>query len=152
MAQRTDQRSPTKVDLLCYQKSVELTAHILSVCKPKDKNTNNKHIPKRNVGIGRQMMECAIDLGADILEADNIYVGTNIPVEDRIENYKERIKLQNHARRMTMRIEHIFSTLYYDKPFAESTTKYMMDLIEETRELLVKWKQSDLNQLKRLLK
>lgn len=122
----------------------------MSVCKPKDKNVNNHHIPKRNVGIGKMLMEAAIELGADILDADTIPVGANMPDESKIKNYKERIKLQGHARRLTFRIEHIFRILYEDKPFAESTTKYMMDLICETRKLIVAWRNSDIKELKRL--
>ena len=144
MAQRTDQRSQTRTELLCYDKALKLTDHVMSVCKPKDKNVNTKHIPKRNASIGHMMIDCTIQLGADILEANMIYVGKNLPTETRMENYARRIELQEHAKSLTYRIEHIFRVLHFDREFAESTTKYMMDLICETRDLIVAWKDSDL--------
>lgn len=152
MAQRTDQRDPTRIELDVYNKCLKLSDHVMSVCKPKDKNVNNKHIPKRNAGLGRQLMDCVVEMGADILEANLIYVGNNLPAERRLEHYKERIKLQEHARRLTYRMEHIFRVLHFDRPFAESTNKYMMDLLTETRDLLTKWYDSDQNEARRLIK
>lgn len=148
MAQRVDQRDPTRTELEAYNKALKLSDHVMSVCKPKDKNPNACHIPKRNVGIGRILMEAAVELGADILEANELYVGANIGIEQRKKNYADRIALQEHAKRLTFRMEHIFRILYFDKPFAESTTKYMMDLICETRALLTAWKESDSKALK----
>lgn len=152
MAQRTDQRKQTRPELEVYTKALKLSDHILSVCKPKEKNVNTKHIPKRNIGIARLMMEAAIELGADILEANEIYVSSQQDKENRIENYEERIQLQNHAKRLTYRIEHIYRILNADRPFADSTNSYMMDLICETRNLLIGWKESDVRALKKILK
>lgn len=150
--QRTDQRSPTRVELDVYNKVLKLSDHVLSVSKPKDKNVNTKHIPKRNAGLGRQLMEACVELGADILEANEIYVGGNLNIEQRIENYKERIKLQDHAKRLTYRLEHIFMILHTDRPFAESTSGYMMNLICETRALIIAWRESDTKAVKQLTK
>lgn len=150
--QRTDQRSPTRVELDCYNKVLKLSDHIMSVSKPKDKNVNTKHIPKRNLGLGRQLMEDAVELGADILEANEIYVGTNLDPEQRLQNYKDRIELQDHAKRLTYRIEHIFRILHFDRPFAESTSSYMMDLLCESRKLIIAWRESDMRAAKQLMK
>lgn len=150
MPQRTDQRDPTRVELETYNKALKLSDHVMSVCKPKDKNVNTHHIPKRNIGLGRMMMETAVELGADILEANMIYVGKNLSTDKRIENYHERIRLQEHAKRLTFRLEHIFCILHFDREFAESTNHYMMDLICETRNLLTAWRESDLKASKQL--
>lgn len=153
MAQRKDERNPTRTELEAYNKVLKLSEHVKSVSKPKEPKPNNHHIPKRNAGLGKMMMDCVVEMGADILEANTgYYVGNNIPVEERIENYRERIKLQEHAKRLTFRLEHIFRILHYDDPFAESTTKYMMDLITETRDLLTNWRESELKEVKRLSK
>lgn len=150
MSQRVDQRDPTRKDLDAYNKCLELSDHAMRVCKPKEKNVNAHHIPKRNAGLGRQLMDAVVEMGADILEANDIYVGANIHLEERIENYGERLKLQNHALRMTYRVEHIFKILHFDKPFAESTHKYMMDLLCDTRDILKAWRDSDRRTAKRL--
>lgn len=152
MSQRTDQRNPTRTELKCYDVALKLSAHIMSVCKPKDQNVNNKHIPKRNIGLGRALMECAVEMGADILEANMIYVGKNLSQETRLENYKARIRLQDHAKRQTFRAEHIFRVLYFDRNFADSTTKYMLDLISEVRYLITAWKESDIKEANTLSK
>ena len=39
MAQRVDQRDPTRVDLDCYNKALKLSDHVMSVCKPKHRIT-----------------------------------------------------------------------------------------------------------------
>ena len=150
--QRTDQRSPTRVELECYNKVLKLSDHIMSVSKPKDKNVNTKHIPKRNLGLGRQLMDTAVELGADILEANEIYVGLNLDPGQRLANYRERIKLQDHAKRLTYRIEHIFRILHLDRPFAESTSSYMMDLLCESRNQIIAWRESDYKAAKQLMK
>ena len=152
MAQRVDERTPTRTELEAYNTCLKLNDHVLSVCKPKDKNVNNHHIPKRNLGLARQLMDNCVELGADILEANEIYVGANMHTEQRLANYAERIRIQDHARRLTYRMEHIFRVLHFDKPFAESTTKYMMDLLCETRALIIAWKDSDIRDSRKLEK
>lgn len=97
-------------------------------------------------------MEDAVELGADILEANEIYVGTNLDPEQRLQNYKDRIELQDHAKRLTYRIEHIFRILHFDRPFAESTSSYMMDLLCESRKLIIAWRESDMRAAKQLMK
>ena len=152
MAQRVDERDPTRVELDAYNKLLKLNDHILSVCKPKEKNVNNHHIPKRNVGLGRMLMEAVVDCGSDILEANMIYVGSNLDEKNRLENYDNRIRIQEHAIRLTYRMEHILRVLHFDKPFAESTIKTAMDLLCETRSLLEGWKESDVKMSKKLRK
>lgn len=152
MSLRVDERKPKQIYLEAYDKALKLTDHVMSVCKPKDKNINTKHIPKRNAGLGRQLMEAAIELGADILEANNIYVGSNQDTEVRIRNYEDRIRLEENAKRLTYRMEHIFRVLHFDRPFAESTSHYMMDLLCETRDLLIGWKESEIRAVKALRK
>lgn len=150
MAIRVDERSQTRTELLVYDKALKLSDHVLSICKPKDKNVNNHHIPKRNMNIGRIMTEEVIEIGANILEANRCYVGQNLNIEDRKLNYRRRIMLQERSIRLTYRMEHVFRILHFDKEFAESTSKYFMDLLCETRELLIKWKESDSATLKSL--
>ena len=152
MAQRVDERDPTRVELDAYNKVLKLNDFILSVCKPKDKNVNNHHIPKRNVGLGRQLMDAVVECGADILEANEIYVGKNLSPEQRLKNYEDRIELEEHARRLTYRMEHILRVLHFDKPFAESTIKMSMDLLCETRAIIIKWKESDVKMSNQLRK
>lgn len=151
MSQRVDERTPTKTELLVYDKALKLSDHVMSLCKPKDKNVNTHHIPKRNAGIGRMLMECAVELGADILEANRFYVAANAGSGTRLQNYIHRIELQDKAIRITYRMEHIFRILHFDREFAESTSKYFMDLLCETRELLVRWRDSDEKMMKTLL-
>ena len=150
MSQRVDERDPTLTELDCYNKILKLTDHVMHVCKPKDKNVNDKHIPKKNVGLGRILMDETITIGADIIEANMINVRRNLQWEVLIQNYAERRKLQEHAIRLTYRVEHIFRVLHFDKPFAESTNRYMMELLTETRNLLMAWRESDIKQAKRL--
>ena len=151
MAQRADQRDPTRVDLDCYNKALKLSGHVMSVCKPKDKNVNTHHIPKKNLGLGRQLMDTVVELGADILEANEIYVGANLGKEEQLEARKERVRLQEHAKRLTYRAEHIFRILHFDRPFADSTSGYMMDLLMETRSMITRWRESELKEVKKLL-
>ena len=49
-------------------------------------------------------------------------------------------------------MEHIIRVLHFDKPFAESTIKYMMDLLCELRAGLVAWRDSETNMSKQLAK
>ena len=150
MSQRVDERTPKRVELDVYDKILKLSSHVLSVCKPRDNKPNDKHIPKRHAATGHMMIECCIEMGADVLEANNIYVGNNIDAEERKYNYQQRIELQQRAKRTTYRIEHIFRILYEEKPFAESTTKYMLDLICEVRQLLIAWREHDTKESKSL--
>lgn len=149
---RVDQRDPTLIELDAYNKLLKLSDHILSVCKPKDKNANAHHIPKRHAGIGRMMVEEVVAIGADILEANEIYVGNNLDADSHISHLRKRIELQDDAIWRTYRIEHIFRVLHFDYGFAESTAKYMMDMLCETRGLLVKWKDSTSKMSKQLQK
>ena len=144
MSQRTDERTPKRVELETYDKILKLSAHVMSVCKPKENKPNNKHIPKRNASVGKMLLDCCVEMGCDVLEANTIYVGANLNRAERIQNYLDRIELQTHARRLTFRMEHIFRMLFQDNPFAESTTKYMLELICEVRGLLTAWRDADI--------
>lgn len=152
MAQRVDQRDPTRAELDAYNKCLKLSSHVMSVCKPRENKPNNHHIPKRNLILGRLLMEAVVDLGADILDANMVYVGGNLAKEDRLRNYRTRIGLQDHAKRLTFRMEHIIRILNEDHPFAESTLKYMVDLLCETRNLISAWRESDIKASKQLRK
>ena len=143
MALRVDQRTPTAYSLDTYNKVLALSKHVLSVAKPKEPKPNNKHVPKRFVGIANMMTECVVEIGADILEANEIYVGANVRDEILWERYKARIALEEEAKRKTYRLEHIFRMLYYEIGFADSTATYMIDLIGEVRAALSKWTESD---------
>ena len=150
MSQRTDEREPTRVELDCYNKLLKLSDHTLSVCKPKDRNVNNKHIAKRHANLGHKLEDLVIEIGADILEANEIYVNSNLNVETRKKNFRDRIKLQNHALRQTYRMEHIIRTLHYNRPFADSTITYWMDLLVETRRMIKAWRDSDIKILSQI--
>lgn len=152
MSQRVDERKPTAVELDVYNKCLKLTDHTLSVCKVKDERTNTKHILKRQLKLGQELIDIVIDIGADILQANNIYVGGTLNLEDRIENYKYRIKIQNHAKSLTYRMEHIIRVLHFNRPFADSTITYWFSLLYETRNLLIGWKEKDTNNYRELIK
>ena len=139
MALRIDQRTPTACSLDAYNKLLLLSDHVMSVAKPKEPKPNNKHIPKRFVNIANKMVDCIIDMGADILEANEIYVGANLEKETLKNRYADRIELEETAKRKSFRLEHIFRMLHFDVEFADSTATYMMQLITEERSLLVKW-------------
>ena len=151
MAQRLDEREPTLTDLDVYNKLLKLSDHTISVCKPKDKNVNNKHIPKRFTNIGNMLIEYVVTIGADIIEANELFVGENLNREARIANYRRRVWLQEDAKSLTFRMEHLIRTLHTHSPFADSTITYWMALLTETRSLLTKWRDRDLRNLNRLM-
>ena len=150
MSQRTDERVQTKEELDVYTKCLKLTSYTMERCKPqnkKDKNGNiveNRHnIPARYSKVGERMQDIVFEMGADILEANEIYVNANLNREDRLENYKSRIKLQNHAIRLTFRLEHMIRTLNDHRPFAGNTLDYWTGLLVGVRTLLIAWKDKD---------
>lgn len=151
MSRRVDERQATLPELEVYNKILKLTNHTLNVCKVKENKTNNKHLVKRQLKIGQQLIDIVIDMGADVLEANNIYVGVNLNVKDRVKNYYKRIDLQAQAKSLTYRMEHIIRVLQFDRPFADSTITYWISLLVETRQLLIKWKDSNIEDLKMLL-
>ena len=150
MALRIDQRTPTACSLDAYNKLLLLSDHVMSVAKPKEPKPNNKHIPKRFVNIANKMVDCIIDMGADILEANEIYVGSNLDKETLKNRYADRIELEETAKRKSFRLEHIFRMLHFDVEFADSTATYMMQLITEERSLLVKWIESEKRAMKEI--
>lgn len=150
MALRIDQRTPTACSLDAYNKLLLLSDHVMSVAKPKEPKPNNKHIPKRFVNIANKMVDCIIDMGADILEANEIYVGANLDKETLKNRYADRIELEETAKRKSFRLEHIFRMLHFDVEFADSTATYMMQLITEERSLLVKWIESEKRAMKEI--
>lgn len=152
MSLRVDQRKPTLVELDVYQKCLKLTDHTLSVCKVKESKTNNHHILKRQLKLGYKLVDLVIEIGANILEANNIYVGNNLNINDRIANYQKRIELQNNSKLLTYRMEHIIRVMHFNRPFADSTLTYWISLLIETRNLLIKWKEKDISNLNELLK
>ena len=150
MSQRTDERESTRVELDAYNKALKLSDHTLSVCKPKETNVNNKHIAKRHISLGHKLEDLVVEIGADVLEANEIYVNSNLNVETRKKNLRDRIKLQNHALKQTYRMEHIIRTLHYNRPFADSTITYWMNLLVETRKLIKAWRDGDIKTLSQI--
>lgn len=151
MSVRTDQRRDTRPELDAYNKAIKLTSHVMSVAKPKETNPNNKHIPKRFANVGKTLVDIAIEIGADILEANKgYYVGNNLADEVLLEHYEKRIELEERALKLTFRLEHVFRVLNDNCHFAESTNKYMMDLIDEQRAVLTKWIRSEKTKAKSL--
>lgn len=151
MSLRVDERQETLAELDVYNKCLKLTDHTLSVCKVKENKTNNKHIVKRQLKLGYKLIDMAVEIGANILEANNIYVGKNTSKENRIKNYYARIELQDGAKRLTYRMEHTIRVLHFNRPFAESTINYWVDLLMETRNLLIKWKEKDVYTLNKII-
>ena len=97
-------------------------------------------------------MSLCVDIGADIIEANEVYVGGNIPEDELIENYKDRLKLQYKAKRKTYRIEHISRVLHYQVEFADSTITYLIQLIYEQRQLLIAWYEADKARYRSIIK
>lgn len=152
MSQRVDERKPTLVKLEVYNKCLKLTNHTLCVCKVKDNGNNTKkHIVKRQLRIGHDITDIVIQIGADILEANNIYIEENLNLEERVANYRLRLELQKHAKNLTYRMEHIIRVLHFNRPFDENTLSYWIDLLIETRTLLMKWRDNDYSNFKKLL-
>lgn len=143
MAQRKDQRNPTAANLECYDRALELSAFTMRMCKPKEKNQNGRHVIKRQLPVANKLMETILEIGSDILEANQYYVGANSSAETLAKHYRERIRLQETALSMTFRAEHIFATLDEDRPFEDSTLSCFMGLLTETRRLIVAWHSSD---------
>lgn len=143
MSKRVGEREPTRDNLECYNKILKLSSHTLSVCKPKDKNVNNKHIPKRLVTVGHMLIDLVIDIGADVMEANDIFVGATIDDKKLNKNLERRIELQEEAISKTYRMEHVINMLEYEFEFADSTLTYWIELLYETRSLIIKWKDSD---------
>jgi len=144
MSVRVDQRRDPRPELDAYNKAIKLSSHVMSVAKPKEEKPNNHHIPKRMANIGKMMVDLTLDIGADILEAnEGYYVGSNVPIKTLIKRYEDRVELEEHALKMTFRLEHIYRVLNDNHRLAESTNKYMMDLIDELRAVLTKWIRSE---------
>ena len=152
MSLRVDQRADTLPELEVYSKCIKLTSHTMSVCKIKENgSTNNKHLVKRQIKVGEMLVNIVIQIGTNILEANNKYVKENLNLKDRLQNYEKRLELQEEAKSLTYKVEHIIRVLHFDRPFADSTLTYWMELLTETRNLLVKWKQNDYSNYKKLL-
>ena len=155
MSQRTDQRVKTKEELEVYTKCLKLTSYTMERCKPqnkKDKDGNiveNLHnVPARYAKVGELILADAFEIGADILETNGIYVNANLNREDRLENYKSRFKLQNHAIRLTFRLEHMIRALNDHRPFAGNTLDYWTGLVVDVRTLLIAWRDRDVRDAK----
>ena len=136
MSRRVDQRYPKDIDLDAYDNILELTRHLLSVCKPKEnKDNSNKHIPKRYVHIAKTIENLVLDIGADIIEANCEYdVRKNVEVNQRARNYESRINLWAHARSLTFRLEHVIRVMHYTHQFADSTLTYTMRFLVAVRD------------------
>jgi len=151
MSQRVDQRIPTDPDLNAYNQALYLTKVTMRVCKPKDKNVNNKHVAKRNVPIANIAINYAIEIGALILEANSKYVGPRANVETKIRNYNKRIELQDQAHGLTFRLEHIIRSLHEENPFANSTLTDWIGAVVRTRDSVKAWAVADNKELKHIL-
>lgn len=147
LSQRVDQRQETLVSLATYQKLLKLSQHTYNVCKVKENKSNRKHIIKRQLKTGQQLIDIVNEIGAYILEANNIYVGSNLDKEYLAYNYKRRIKLEDNAKSLTFRMEHLIRVLNFNRPFADSTITYWVKLLVETRQLLSKWRDSEVKKL-----
>ncbi len=150
MSRRIDERTQTLSNFDVYQKLLDLSDFTFSVCKPKEKNVNKKHIPKRLICIGNMAIEAVTEMGALIMEANDIYVGKNIEPELRAHRYAERIDIENSVKMLTYRLEHIARILHKQVEFADSTITHWVGLLVETRKLIEKWRESDVEELHKL--
>lgn len=145
----------TDDNLDAYTKALVLSKYTMETAKPKQKKKNgkaynsNKHIPMRYAELGKELTQLSVDIGSLILEANTAwYVGGNLNIADRRDNYIERIKLEKQAIAKTYRMEHIVRVLHEHKPFADSTFNYWIKLICETRKETIAWRDSEIRQLK----
>lgn len=150
MSQVETKRTPTRVDLESYNKILELATYSMSVCKPKQKKDSRgvtrdspHHVPMRYAKIGDLINTTITEIGAMILEANAIYVNSNLNAADRKANYDERIRLQTIAIALTYRVEHCIRVLHDHRPFADSTITWWMHLLVDARKSTVAWKDSD---------
>lgn len=150
MSRRIDERTQTLVNFDVYQKLLDLSDFTFSVCKPKEKNINNKHIPKRLISVGNMAIEAVTEIGALIMEANDIYVGKNIEPPERLQRYVERVELESNAKMITYRLEHIMRVLHKQCEFADSTITHWVGLLVETRTLIEKWRDSDKTEINKL--
>lgn len=151
MSQRVEQRVPTAYELDAYSKCLLLTEFTFGVCKARDKGgENHKHIPKRFGSLARQMESLVTAMGANILEANEIYIRENLEKSDRIRNYIRRLELQRHAISLSYQLEHYMRVLHAAINFAESTISHWMELMWETRRLLIAWRDKDARNLRSL--
>jgi hypothetical protein len=156
MAQRTDERTPTKDELKAYECALELAAFTWSASKPKrkrDKKGNehdsNKHVPMRYSELGKELVKLSTDIGALVLEANvGYYVGKNLNQTDRGKNYIKRIELEQDAYALTFRMEHIVRLLHERRPFADSTFTHWLVLICTVRGKIKAWRDSEKRELK----
>lgn len=151
MSQRLDERCPTSIDLDCYNKLLALSDHTFSVCKPKDKNMNNHHVPKRLINIANRLIDTVVDIGALLLQALATPIDNNIVIEQRIRNYQDRLNMQMNAYTMTFQFEHIIRMLNSENPFADSTFTHWLKLLVETRDSIEEWYKGDYRSFKKLL-
>ena len=151
MSQRVEQRVPTAYELDAYTKCLDLTEFTFGVCKARDKNgENHKHIPKRFGSIARQIEFLMTDMGADILKANMLYVKDNLNTEERVRHYKRRLELQGKAVSVSYRLEHYMRVLHRQIEFADSTLSHWMELMWETRRLLIAWREKETKTLRSL--
>lgn len=161
MSQRKDQRAPTSVDLEAYNQVLHLSEVTMRICKvkekkvnnrivPEEKNSNNHHIAKRYAPIANLAMEATIQIGALILDANDLYVGSRTDVDTRIRHYHKRIEMQEQALGLTYRLEHIIRFLHDTNNFANSTITDWIGALVNTRESIKAWSNSDNRELRKL--
>lgn len=158
MAQRENQRAPTRLELDAYNKILALAKYSMEVCKPKQKkdkqgnfHDSKHHIPMRYSKIGDYINTTIMEFGAEILEANELYVGGNLNAEDRKQNIDRRIRLQTNAIAKTYKTEHCIRVLHEHRPFADSTITYWIYLLVTARDSMKKWKDSDVKMRRKLL-
>lgn len=150
MSQRKDQRAPTSVDLEAYNQVLHLSEVTMRICKVKEKNCNNHHVAKRYVPIANLAMESTIQMGALILDANDLYVGSRADIDTRIRHYHKRIEMQEQALGLTYRLEHIIRILHDANNFANSTLTDWVSALVSTRDSIKAWSNSDNRELRKL--
>ena len=157
MSQRKDQRVPRHISLDAYQFVLKLTAYSDGVCKPKkkkDKNgvsyESNRHLAIGDAEKGKEIMRLLIKSGGIILDANKRYVASNLNRESRIENFKERIRLQTKVIGYLYRIEHIIRVIEERRPFHDDVFDYWVGMLVTARDSVIDWKNSDVDALRRV--
>ena len=124
----------------------------MEVSEPVKNSTDKKRTDTvKNIKENNMKNFTALKLYENIIQANEMFVGANLNINERIVNFQTRLRLQHEAISLSYRMEHIIRVLNDDRPFADSTLTYWVMLLVETRNLLVKWKDSDKSRLSELL-
>ena len=130
MTVHKEERGEDKLDA---QKNAEkLLAHTVHIM------ANVKVFDPAYAYLHRQIADCAVEIGADIWEANGIKVGSSA------RRYLKRLELQEDAIRKTGRMLFLMGAAKrLDKKLRTMKYLYWVNLARETRSLAIAWRDSD---------